>query len=256
MPTETLLLVGRSAGRARETYETHADRLARRSEVDDVTVATYETEPVRELREQLRAVDGDRVYAVPMTVAHTHDTTDAVPRALAYVPGDVTYCEPPGRSPAVTEVVHERAAERVAPDPDVSLVLAGFGSSSKPYGRQVTDYHAARLRERTDYGEVVTCYLLQNPTVDCVRYNVSNARSVAVPLFLAPSEATERRVPEELELARGGIEYGDPLGDHPRMTDAVGAELERQRALVAEESVAATALTGSRPLATDGEGAR
>ncbi|MFC7197472.1 sirohydrochlorin chelatase [Halosimplex aquaticum] len=97
----------------------------------------------------------------------------------------------------------------------MSLVLVGFGSSSKPHHRRTADYHAERLRERTDYGAVLTCYLLQNPAVECVRYGVSTDRAVAVPLFLARSEATEERVPTELELDRGGIEYAEPLGAHP-----------------------------------------
>lgn len=260
MPTETLLLIGRETGNAREVFETHAERLGRRSAVDEVEVATYETEPVRELQDRLRAVAGDRVYAVPMCAAHTHDTTDGVPGALSYVPGTVRYCEPLGRSPAVTEVLAERGTDLVPAAEDASLVLVGFGSSSKPYHRQTAEYHAARLREQSAYGEVLTCYLLQNPAVECVRYNVSTRHAVAVPLFVARSEATERRVPDELELDRGGIEYADPLGDHPRITDAIHAEFRKQRALAADEtSVPATfearLARTQHPVATDGEGA-
>lgn len=263
MTTEALLLIGRDAGNARELLETHADRLARRAAVDDVAVATYGTEPSRELRERLRSVTADRVYAVPMCAAHSRDTLDRVPGALSDLPGEVRYCEPLGRSPALTDVVLERATERLPPDDDAALVLVGFGSGSTPYHRQVADYHAARLREAAGYGEVLTCYLLQNPAAECVRYNVSEPETVAVPLFLARTEAVERRVPEALELDRGGVEYADPFGDHPRVTDAVHAELRRQRALAdagADRGPTAGAglearLTRSRPpVATDGEG--
>lgn len=260
MPSESLLLVGRDTGYSRDVFETHAERLARRAPVDEVEVATYESEPVRELRDQLAAVTADRVYAIPVCAAHAHETTDGVPAALSYVPGEVRYCEPLGRSPAVTEVLEERGTDRVPAAEDATLVLVGFGSSSKPYHRQTAEYHAARLREQSAYGEVLTCYLLQNPAVECVRYNVSNPRAVAVPLFAARSEATERRVPEELELGRGGIEYADPFGEHPRVTDALHAELEKQRALAdADESrrssFEARLLRTQRPVATDGEGA-
>lgn len=260
MTSDALLLIGRRTAHARDVFETHADRLVRRDAADAVHVATYETEPVRDLREQLESIDADRVYAVPMSPAHTHDTLGDLPAALSFVPGEVQYCEPLGGSPAVTEVLTRRAADRVPPDEDASLVLVGFGSSSKPYHRQTTEYHAARIREQSDYGEVVTCYLLQNPAVECVRYDVSTDRAVAVPLFVARSEATEEQIPERLELGRGGIEYADPFGEHPRITDAIHAEVEKQRVLArngdsAPVSFEAQLARNRHPVATDGEGA-
>ena len=259
MTTESILLIGRETRNAREVLEAHAGRLGRRGVVDDVEIATYESEPIRELEGELERISGDTVYAVPMCVAHSHDTITGVPAALSYVSGDVHYCEPPGQSPAVTEVLKEKAESLIPASEDASLVLVGFGSSSKPYHRQTTDYHATRLREQSGYGEVLTCYLLQNPTVECVRYNTTGNQSVAVPLFLTRTEATENRIPAELELARGGVEYADPLGAHPRMTDAVHAEVEKQRALVVDDAARAASFEAQltrtqRPVATDGEG--
>jgi sirohydrochlorin ferrochelatase len=259
MKTESVLLIGRNTRNAHEVLEAHAGRLSRRSVVDDVETATYESEPVRELRETFERISADTVYAVPMCAAHSHDTIDGLPAALSYVSGDVHYCEPLGQSPAITEVIEERGASLIPASDDVSLILVGFGSSSKPYHRQTTDYHAARLREQSEYGEVLTCYLLQNPTVECVRYNTSTNRAVAVPLFLTRTEATESRIPDELELARGGIEYADPLGTHPRVTDAVHAEIGKQRALAGDDgsspaSFEAQLTRTRRPVATDGEG--
>lgn len=259
MQTEAIVLIGRQSTHAQHPYETHAARLERRGVADEVHTATYESEPVRELRNQLEAITTDRVYAVPMTVAHTFDTLGDVPAALSHVPGEVQYCEPPGRTAAVTEAITGRAAEQVPPGEDVSLVLVGFGSSSKPYHRQTTEYHETRIEERSEYGEVVSCYLLQNPAVECVRYAVSNDRAVAVPLFLARREATEEQIPEKLDLDRGGIAYADPLGDHPRTTDAVHAEVAKQRVLAERDGRTGTSLEADlvetrRPVATDGEG--
>jgi sirohydrochlorin ferrochelatase len=108
---------------------------------------------------------------------------------------------------------------------------------------------------------VRSCYLLQNPAVECVRYNVETPEAVAVPLFLARNEATDERIPAKLELDRGGIAYADPLGEHPGITDAIHAELERQRVLAGGEESRGSALGTSsmrtrRPVATDGEGPR
>lgn len=258
MTKEAILLVGRDTADARDVFDTHAERLRRRSDVDTVRAATYDGEPVRDLRDDCSRVGADRTYAVPMSVAHDYDTIDGVPAALSFVPGEVQYCEPVGTSPAVTDVVTRRATAVEPAAEDASLVLVGFGSSSKPYQRQTAEYHAARIREESAYGEVLTCFLLQNPAVECVRYNVSNRRAVAVPLFAHRNAATEERIPRELELDRGGIGYADPLGDHPRVTDAIHAEVQKQRALAETDDADASfeaQLTETRlPVATDGEG--
>ncbi|PSQ21144.1 cobalamin biosynthesis protein CbiX [Halobacteriales archaeon QS_9_67_17] len=256
MSQDTLLLVGRAVGDAPEVFETHRRRLADRTAFDTVEVATYDAEPVRELRDQFADHPADRVHAVPMCLAHTRDTVDAVPRALAHLPGEVHYCDPVGRNPAVTEVLAERAVNRVSPGADASLVLPAFGSGSTPHQRRAAEYHAERLRERGDYGQVVTCYLLQNPTVECVRYEVTEPRSVAVPLFIASTPATEQRIPDALELSRGGIEYADPLGTHPRVTDAVHAEAAKGRVLADAGDPGAfdPDVETAHPVATDGEG--
>lgn len=259
MTSESILLIGRDTRNAREVLDVHAERLGRRAIVDEIHVATYASEPIRELREQFEQISTDIVYAIPMCAAHTRDTINGVPAALSCVAGDVHYCEPLGQSPAVTEVIEEKGADLIPASNDSSLILVGFGSSSKPYHRQTADYHAARLREQSDYGEVLTCYLLQNPAVECVRYNATKDRSVAVPLFLARTEATESRIPDELELARGGIEYADPFGGHQRITDAVHAEVEKQRALAFDDGSPTASFEGQltrthRPVATDGEG--
>lgn len=258
MTDDTLLLIGRETPHARDAFETHAQRLRSRDVVDSVRVALYEHEPARELSDLFAEITADTVYALPMFVAHVHDTTSAIPGALSYLSGDVRYCEPIGRSSAITSVLAEQASDCVPASDDTSLLLVGFGSSSAPYQRQTAEYHAARLREWTDYGEVVTCYLLQNPAVECARYNVSNDRVVAVPLFVARNPATEEEIPAKLELDRGGIAYADTLGTRPGLTDAIHAEVETQRvfasARASPPSFEASLAADARALATDGRG--
>lgn len=258
MTHDALLLIGRRTTRAPEALETHAERLRRRGVAEVVRTATYDSEPVRELRDSFGDVDADRVFALPFSVAHSHETTTDLPAALSYLSGAPRYCEPLGHSPAITDAILARAADRIAPDPDATLVLVGFGSSSQPYHRQVAEYHASRVRESSAYGDVTTCYLIQNPTVECARYNVDTERAVAVPLFVARSEATDSEIPTKLELDRGGIRYADPLGEHSLVTDAIESELAKQRVLAdredAPESFEASLARASQPVATDGEG--
>lgn len=260
MTHDALILIGREGTQERETLRTHAERLRRRHVADTVRVMTYVEEPLVELRDRFRDVEADRTFVLPAFVAHSHETTDAIPDALRHLSGDVRYCEPIGRSPALTDLLLERAADPVETAEGTTLVLVGLGSSSQPYHRQTANYHAARLRERSAYADVLTCYLFQNPAVECVRYNVRTDRAVAVPLFMTRNETTAERIPEKLELDRGGIEYAAPFGDHPLITDAIHGEVTRQRALTNVGDGLSSSIDGSQsarheqPLATDGDG--
>jgi sirohydrochlorin ferrochelatase len=259
MTQDTLLLIGREGTHARETLAAHANRIEARGVVDTARALTYGDEPGRELRETFRGVDDGSVYVLPASLAHNRETTDVLPRTFPAFDGTVRYCEPIGQSPAITRLVAERATELVEPGPDATLVLVGQGASSQPYHRQMAEYHATRLAERTDYAAVESCYLLQNPAVECVRYAVETERSVAVPLFATANATTDRRIPAKLELDRGGMAYADPLGDHPLVTDAIEGAVTRQRALTAAERTQPTSfedalVKGARSLATDGEG--
>jgi sirohydrochlorin ferrochelatase len=257
MTRDALVLLCRDTPHARETLATHAQRLRDRGVADTVHACHYGQEPRYDLRESLAAVEADSVFAVPMIAAHARETTVDVPAALDRMDATTHYCEPVGRSPAVTGVLRDRAA---AADTDAAdaLALVALGSSSQPYHRQVAEYHASRLRSNSTYEAVTTSYVVQNPAAECLRYNVDADRAVVVPLFVAGSEATDRDIPERIELDRGGLDYADPLGAHPRVTDAVEAEVAKQRVLAADDTAAATfedVLTAdATAFATDGEG--
>lgn len=253
----TLLLVGRETTAAREVLESHAQRLRRRCAVDSVHVTTYSDDPYRELRTSLTGIESDETYVVPMCAGHTNETTTDLPAALTQIDGTVHYCEPVGNDPAITEAIRDRARAAVEPDAGVSLVLVGLGNTSSAHHRGVLESHAQRLRERTAYEAVRECYLVQNPAVECVRYNVPTERAVAVPLFILPGETTAKRIPDKLGVDRGGFVCTDPLGTHEKVTDAVESILDARTAMAKdtrpvtfEDALATT----SRPVATDGDG--
>lgn len=237
--TDTLLLVGRE--HTRTVARRHAERLRNRSIADRVVVRTYERDPA-EL--EIAAPPEQEIYAVPLAPAPDHDTTRAIPGAL---PG-AHHCEPVGTSPAIVRGLADRARDVVPSTADASLALVAFGDTSGSGSKTATEQQAARLRNATVYGEVTTAYLLQNPAVECLRYNLSGERAVVVPFFIAACEETDRAVPDKLELDRGGLYYADPLGTHEAVTDAIEAEFAKARSL---GSGTATV----RPVATDGRGA-
>jgi len=235
--TDTLLLAAREHVGAVATR--HADRLRERSVADRVVVSTYERDP----SELEGGPDRGTTYVVPIAPAPTHDTTRAIPGALPAA----HHCEPVGTSPAIVRGLADRARDVISAGERTSLALVAFGDTSADGSRATTERQAARLREATAYGEVTTAYLLQNPAVECLRYNLSGDRAVAVPFFFAPCEETERAIPEKLELDRGGLEYADPLGTHEAVTDAIEAEFAKARAL-------GSGTAAVSPVATDGRG--
>lgn len=255
MTRETLILVGREATSA--VLERHAARLRGRDVVDEVTTATYGTEPAFDLAETFRDHEADRTYVVPTCFAHTYETTEDVPRALSKLSGDVRYCDPVGESPAVTGILRDRAGEAheggAGGDAD-ALLLVALGNSGEDYGREAAEYHAERLR--SDFEEVRTAYLLQSPAVECARYALDHDSAVVVPLFVAECEATRRGIPEKLELDRGGFEYAEPFGSGSQLTEAIHAEVERERALADRdgETAGTDLVADARPVATDGRG--
>lgn len=255
MTGHTTVLLTRNTRGAREATETHAERLRDRGVTEYVDVVSYDDEPGRELKQPLQEIDSDVVYAVPFTAGYTKDTREALPRALSHVDGTVRYCRPAGAGAAATAAAAARAREAAEVDADTSIALVGFGGAGGDHRRDAVESHAERLRETTPAGEVVTCYLIRDPSVECVRYNLSKPRAVAVPLFMSRCEATEEAIPRKLELERGGVEYADVLGGHPAVTDAIQESIQQERAAESQGREATSpSVETATPVATDGEG--
>jgi len=250
----TLMLIGRQTAQSERTIETHAERLRDRNVAETVLAERFDGANGDPRTDEYTELDDDLVYVVPMTVASTNETEQVLPSIASAVADSTVLCAPIGRSPAVTDVLADRATDDVEPSADASLVLVGLGSSSLPHQRRVVEYHRRRLAARTVYGEVTTAYLLQDPVVECARYNVSNDDVVAVPVFVTPSEATTEEIPDR--LGSDDVTYTDPLGTHPRLTDAIQAEVTKHHILETQGAGARSeAATGPpQPVATDGRG--
>ncbi|QSX01113.1 CbiX/SirB N-terminal domain-containing protein [Haloterrigena alkaliphila] len=228
----TLIVIGRETGESNKTIETHVGRLRERDIANTVRAERFD-------ETQNPAIDGDgrtddndeEVFVVPMSLVETNETRTTVPRVASAISDAACLCGPIGQNPAITDAIADRAAEQLEPGPDVSLVLVGLGSSSMPHERLTIEYHERRLRDQTGYGEVTSAYLVQDPAVECARYNATNDRIVVVPVFITPSTTTEEEIPAKLELDRDDVKYTDPLGTHPRVTDAIHSEVAKQHVL-------------------------
>ena len=260
MTPNTLLLVGRQTAESPQLIQTHAARLRDRNVAGTVRVETYDgtwDEPVGDTAPE--RVD-EPVLVVPLTVAYTNEMRHVIASIARRWGEAVSLCDPIGHSPALTDIIAERADEHADRPEATSLLLVGLGSGSLSDQRRTVEYHEQRLRDRTAYDEVRSCYVLQDPVVECARYNVSNEAVVAVPVFVAPSPVTGTTIPEKLGIDRGGIDYAPPIGAHERLTDAIHAEVVRHRALEqlsAEHSadrVSRPPVVRARPVVTDGQG--
>jgi hypothetical protein len=81
-----------------------------------------------------------------------------------------------------------------------------------------------------------------------------------VPVFVTPSEVTCEAIPDRLDRGSTDIAYADPLGTHPRLTDAIQAEVTKRHVLESQGAeTRPSAIEGvlddpARPIATDGRG--
>jgi sirohydrochlorin ferrochelatase len=221
MTHSTLLLVGRRTAASPQPVQTHAARLRDRDVADTVRVETYDETWDEADASSASDCEDESVLVVPLTVAYTNETRHVISSLARREADTASFCDPIGHSPAVTEIIADRADEHVARPEETSLLLVGLGSGSLSDQRHTVEYHEQRLREQTAYDEVTSCYVLQDPVVECARYNVSNDAVVAVPVFVTPSPVTRTTIPERLDLDRGGIHYSDPPGTHARLTDPI-----------------------------------
>jgi len=70
MTSESVLLIGRETRNIRRVLKTHADHLTDCAIVNDITVATYESESNRRLKDESGCISTDTAYTIPMCIAH------------------------------------------------------------------------------------------------------------------------------------------------------------------------------------------
>lgn len=117
--------------------------------------------------------------------------------------------------------------------PDAALILVGHGSTLNPDSSAPTLDHADTLRKRGLFGEVVSCFWKEEPSMREVYRMVESREIYVVPTFISEGYFTQTVIPRELELTgewteRNGrtIRYCEPVGNHPRMTEVL---LQRAR---------------------------
>jgi sirohydrochlorin cobaltochelatase len=126
---------------------------------------------------------------------------------------------------------------------DAALVLVGHGSTLNADSASPTYQHAASIRGRQIFGQVVETFWKQEPYLSQVWRGVFAPRVFVVPLFISDGYFTEEVIPRELGFGAAGeadlervqrrgqqlFHYCQPVGTHPGMTDVL---LARAREVV------------------------
>jgi sirohydrochlorin cobaltochelatase len=132
------------------------------------------------------------------------------------------------------------------PKPGSALVIVGHGSTLNPDSSAPTHDHADAIRARGVFGEVAVCFWKEEPSMREVLRMVGSDDVYVVPDFISEGYFTRTVIPREFELdgpvTKSGartIKYCDPVGSHPRMTEAL---LKRARETANDVAEAQTSL--------------
>lgn len=108
--SRALLLVGHGSSHPdnKRVVKTHAERIRSTGEFDEIHTCFIRNEPRAE--GALDRIEADRVTVVPVFISKGVHTTQDIPEALGLdeTEKDVTYCDPVGDDPAVTDVILKR----------------------------------------------------------------------------------------------------------------------------------------------------
>lgn len=112
-----------------------------------------------------------------------------------------------------------------------ALVLAGHGSQHHPETAAPLHAHADRIRSRGQFSEVRTAFWKEEPSLRSVASTVRSEVAYVVPVLTSEGYFADRVFPRELDAGAERtssveLQYADPVGTHPAMTDVVLERIE------------------------------
>jgi sirohydrochlorin cobaltochelatase len=255
-----LILVGHGSTRNAEssapTYQ-HAAELRRRGLFAQVVEAFWKQAPA--ISTALHSVTAPRVFIVPVFISEGYFTEEVIPRELGLREagkkdfprvqqrGSQTfyYCSPVGTHDSMTDGLLARAREVVANHPDtdripapanITLFIAGHGTSQNENSRQAIERQAELIRERKIYAAVHAVFMEEQPRIaDC--YELAQTKNIVmVPFFISDGLHVREDIPvllgEPLEAVQESLGRGEPTWRNPTQrkgkviwfTPAVGTE--------------------------------
>ncbi len=107
--TDALVVVGHGSSDtdAEDVLTFYVDRLSRLDRFSEVAGCYLERPPG--LADTLKVIDADRIFVMPLLVAHGHHTRVTIPEAITASGKQVILLKPIGRSEHVVRLIEERA---------------------------------------------------------------------------------------------------------------------------------------------------
>jgi len=228
-PDAALLLVAHGSRRNADSCGPalqHAASLRRRGLFGNVAVAFCKQPPF--IREVLPTLSARRIFVVPLFIGEGYFTEQFIPGELGLA-GDgsgavpqserrgtqaLHYCGPVGTHPTMTEALVNRARNVLEQHPpvrpvkaaEITLFLAGHGTSRNENSRKTIERHVELLRARSLYADVQALFIEERPRIgECYRL-ANTGHLVVVPCFISDGlHATEdipRLLGESAEVIR------------------------------------------------------
>jgi sirohydrochlorin cobaltochelatase len=113
---------------------------------------------------------------------------------------------------------------------DAALVVLGHGSTKNEDSSAPVYQHAAELRRRKIFGDVREAFWKQEPQIQNVLADLSEARVFIAPLFISEGYFSSEVIPRELgflpehskvETRHSTLFFCQPVGTHDRMTSVL-----------------------------------
>lgn len=236
----------------------HATALRERGIFGQVLEGFWKQEP--SLAGVLRGVWTKRAVVVPLFTTEGYFTQTVLPRELGFPmladgggyasrminkSREVFYAQPVGTHPRMAEVLERRAAQIVserpfpfAPKPaDTSLVLVGHGTSRDRNSRRTLESHAAVIRARSGFSEVLAMFMEEPPLIAEVYLVAQRRNVVVVPFFVSDGLHAYEDIPVLLgetealvrdRMARGLEVWRNPTERHGKrvwLASSLGSEM-------------------------------
>jgi sirohydrochlorin cobaltochelatase len=247
----------------------HAAELRRRKIFAEVREAFWKQEP--QIKTVLPALSTEEVFVVPLFISEGYFSSDVIPRALGFLPGQSSltnqrstwfYCQPVGTDKKLTDIILARAREVASQFPfprapriqDTTLFIAGHGTPQNENSRKAVDHQVAQIRALKEYADVQAIFLEEDPRIQKC-FELANTKNIIiVPFFISDGMHTQEDIPillgEPERTVRERLASGQPAWRNP--TERHDKFLWYSAAVGTEPAIADIILQRVREMATSG----
>ena len=204
----------------------HAASIAQQALFAEVHACAHKGEP--ELLDVLTRVKAPVVYLAPLLMAEGFTLRAMLTRLSSFsgcASSELRLCRPVGGHPQLAALLATKAKTLAWQQgwhlQDTALLITGHGTTRHAQASASARRHAVEIAASGAFGEVVTAFLDEPPTLPEAIARLRAPRSVAVGLFVDRGEHGDEDVPRLLAAAGGSAVYTGPIGGDPAIAGLV-----------------------------------